>query len=214
MRRTSGQAGGHPARPRTPRLGVALTATGLVSAIAAALGLVLVVDRSGAPASNPQSALLGRNTVAKTTTELMITYAPGQTSGWHVHPGVHEVTVLSGFLTIYGRDCQRHAYGPGERYVGGPDQHMASNESAERLEMAVRWIFATEALPEAVTISSAPPVTCHDDVTSGGRPHVGGWEGFPPGSPPPERRLRPPPVSAPSMPNTRVERSMAASERS
>lgn len=213
MRQASAPAGGDPAPPSTPRPGVALTATGLVAAIAAALGLVVAVDRGGAPASNPRSTLLDRNTVAKTATELMLTYAPGQTSGWHVHPGVHEVTVLSGSLTIYGEDCQRRAYGPGDRYVGGPDRHMALNDSAERLEMAVRWIFATEALPEAVTIPSAAPLPCDDDIGGGGSRLADGWEGFPPGSPPsPELGLRQGPLSAPSMPNARVERSMPASE--
>lgn len=160
MSRASARAGSDPARQSTPRLWVAVTATGLVAAIAAALGLVVAVDRSGAPASSPGSALLGRNAVARTTTDVMLTYAPGQTSGWHVHPAVHEVTVLSGFLTIYGEDCQRRTYGPGDRYVGGPDRHMALNDSAERLDMAVRWTFATRALPEAVTVPSAAPFSC------------------------------------------------------
>lgn len=183
LRRASAPAGGDPAPRPTPRRGMALTATGLGAAIAAALGLALVIDRGGAPASNPGPALRERNTVAEAPSELMLTYAPGQTSGWHVHPGVHEVTVLSGFLTIYREDCQRRTYGPGDRYVGGPDRHMALNESAERLEMAVRWIFATEALPEAVTIPSTAPLGCDDDVRSGRSPRLDGLESFPPGSP-------------------------------
>ena len=140
----------------------------------------------------------------------MLTYAPGQTSGWHVHPGVHEVTVLSGSLTIYGEDCQGRAYGPGERYVGGPTRHMALNDSAERLEMAVRWTFATDALPEVVTVPVAAPFPCDDDVRSGGTRRLD-WEGLPPGGPPSsERGLRPAPLSAPSMPNARAECNLAA----
>jgi hypothetical protein len=40
-------------------------------------------------------------------------------SGWHVHPGVHSVVVLSGTLTVYDDHCVRTDDRPGEIYLGG-----------------------------------------------------------------------------------------------
>jgi hypothetical protein len=48
-----------------------------------------------------------------------------QTSGWHSHPGLHLVTVVSGTLTVYGPDCQPRSYGPGELHIGGDTVHLA-----------------------------------------------------------------------------------------
>ena len=55
-----------------------------------------------------------------------VAYEPGHSSGWHVHPGVHSVVVLPGNLTVYDADCRRHAYGPGQTYLGGDIVHIAA----------------------------------------------------------------------------------------
>ena len=66
-------------------------------------------------------------------------YAPGQSSGWHRHPGLHLVTVVSGTLTVYDRDCTATTYGPDQEYVGGEEPHLARNETEVTLEMAVTY---------------------------------------------------------------------------
>lgn len=71
------------------------------------------------------------------------TYDAGHSSGWHTHPGVHSVVVLSGTLTIYDQDCRRQDYGPGDVYLGGSSPHLARNESGQAVELAVTYVFAT-----------------------------------------------------------------------
>lgn len=68
------------------------------------------------------------------------TYAPGQSSGWHRHPGLHLVNVVSGTLTVYDQDCTPETYGARQEYVGGEEPHLARNETAVTLEMAVTYL--------------------------------------------------------------------------
>ena len=49
----------------------------------------------------------------------MATDAPGQSSGWHRHTGMHALVVVSGTLTIIDGRCDRRTFSPGESYVGG-----------------------------------------------------------------------------------------------
>ena len=69
-----------------------------------------------------------------------MTYAPGETSGWHSHPGLHLVTVIAGTLTVYGPDCQPRTYGPGQPYIGGDSVHLAANEGEVPVEMGVTYL--------------------------------------------------------------------------
>ena len=71
------------------------------------------------------------------------TYEPGHASGWHVHPGVHSVTVLRGTLTIYDEHCGRTEYGPGETYLGGNAPHLARNEGAADLDVAITYVYTS-----------------------------------------------------------------------
>lgn len=87
------------------------------------------------------------------------TYEPGHTSGWHVHPGMHSVVVLSGNLTIYDGNCQRTDYGAGDVYLGGSMAHLARNEGPDAAEMVVTYIFATSSTVGPGSPVS-PPVGC------------------------------------------------------
>ena len=71
----------------------------------------------------------------------MATYAPGQSSGWHTHTGLHAVVVVSGTLTIVDTGCQRRTFGPGDSYVGGQEVHLAVNQTPSPLEMVVTYMF-------------------------------------------------------------------------
>ncbi len=73
------------------------------------------------------------------TSEISVTtaYAPGESSGWHLHPMNHSVQVLSGTLVVYDGFCQASFYGPGETYVGGTQPHLARNEGEAPVEMIV-----------------------------------------------------------------------------
>ena len=67
-------------------------------------------------------------------------YEPGQDSGWHAHPGIHAVAVLSGALTIYDSQCHAETYGPGHPYIGGQEPHLARNETDAPVVMSVTYL--------------------------------------------------------------------------
>ena len=86
-------------------------------------------------------------------------YEPGHTSGWHTHPGVHSAVVLSGTLTVYDAACVRHDYGPGDVYLGGRDPHVARNDTSERVELVVTYVFPRVPAVDHATVV-APPAGC------------------------------------------------------
>jgi hypothetical protein len=67
-------------------------------------------------------------------------YAPGETSGWHAHSGIHAVTVVSGVLTVYDAQCRPQTFEPGRPYVGGQDLHIVRNDGVVPVEMAVTYL--------------------------------------------------------------------------
>ena len=117
-------------------------------AFAMASGLLLVLTAGGLLAEGgsriavePDAALAPFPTVGTATSS----YGPGHTSGWHVHPGVHSVVVISGTLTIYDDNCVRTDYGPGQSYLGGATPHVARNETLEVLDVAITFVYRAPA---------------------------------------------------------------------
>lgn len=90
-----------------------------------------------------------------------LSYPPGHTSQWHVHSGVHSVVVLAGVLTVFDEDCARHEFGPGSTYLGGRQPHLARNDAAVELVVAVTSVY--EPLPAVGPGASAPiPEGCEE----------------------------------------------------
>ena len=159
-----------PERRRRPPLRLAplaLMAAGMAVISGAALVLVphlaSVSGEAGAgtrpPVAAPASsgvAIGGPSDVAAQ----MASYAPGQSSGWHSHTGLHAVVVVSGTLTIVDGDCQRRTFGPGDSYVGGRDVHVALNETASPLEMAVTYLFPAGVSHTGFHVPAAVPPGC------------------------------------------------------
>jgi quercetin dioxygenase-like cupin family protein len=50
---------------------------------------------------------------------------PGQSTGWHTHPGPAIVLVMAGSLTLTDEHCNVTTYGPGEGFATGLDVHQA-----------------------------------------------------------------------------------------
>lgn len=117
-------------------------------ALAIALGLVLVVIAGAllaAGANRTAAAAESTATPFPTVGTATSSYEPGHTSGWHVHPGVHSVVVLSGTLTIYDESCGRTEYGPGQSYLGGATPHVARNEAPVVLDVAITFVYGPPA---------------------------------------------------------------------
>lgn len=62
----------------------------------------------------------------------VVTIAPGGFSGWHEHPGIVLVTVKSGTVTFYDKNCVGIAHPAGTSFVeaNGDGPGIARNESA------------------------------------------------------------------------------------
>lgn len=163
----AGLAGGRPDRRRrsarlrshgTPLLlmvaGVAVIA---VAAMVLISSVASVSGDTGEPAPAFGGVALGGpgDVMAQ-----MSSYAPGQSSGWHSHTGLHAVVVLSGTLTIVDGECRRQTYGPGDSYVGGRDVHVALNESHAVLDMTVTYLFPAGVSHTGFHIPVAAPPNC------------------------------------------------------
>jgi quercetin dioxygenase-like cupin family protein len=64
--------------------------------------------------------------------------APGGTSGWHTHPGMSLVTVLSGEITLYDAAlCTPKRLTAGQTFVdeGGDHVHLVRNETASPTQL-------------------------------------------------------------------------------
>ena len=114
---------------------------------------------TGRPASAPAHAGAAIGAPSDVAAQ-MASHAPGQTSGWHSHSGLHAVVVVSGTLTIIDGECQRHTYGPGDSYVGGRDVHVALNETAAPLEMAITYMFPAGVSHTDFHVPAAAPPAC------------------------------------------------------
>lgn len=161
-----------PRRPAMRPYGVPLAAGGLVAVVLATLGLLPGGPSGGRRATSPSppAAPVSSLTVdAPSGVEVeRVTYRPGQASSWHMHTGLHAVAVLSGTLTVYDGACEAHIYGPGDSYVGGTTEHMASNATDGPVDMVVTYIFPEGSSMANFVVPMPPPAACGEVFTSNG----------------------------------------------
>ena len=50
-------------------------------------------------------------------------FAPGQSTGWHRHPGPNIVLIVKGSFTLIDEHCAETQYGPGKGFATGLDVH-------------------------------------------------------------------------------------------
>jgi len=140
------QEGRYEAERATPRRrGALLAVAGGLALLVSSAGLAVAAHAGPATQPARPGAAVAEAPVASppnigTASE---TYAPGHSSGWHMHPGVHSVVVLSGTLTIYDEHCVRTNYGPGDTYLGGNKPHLARNEGTADLDVAITYVFSS-----------------------------------------------------------------------
>ena len=60
-------------------------------------------------------------------------FAPGQSTGWHTHPGPNVVVIVAGSFTLIDEHCLETQYGPGQGFATGLDVHegIAGPEGAD-----------------------------------------------------------------------------------
>jgi quercetin dioxygenase-like cupin family protein len=85
-----------------------------------------------------------------------LTFEPGGTTGWHVHPGPVLVIVTAGSVTKYSADdCTAQTYTAGQAFVekGPKDENMVRNDGSVNAETIVTFITP----PGAPIRDDAPP---------------------------------------------------------
>jgi len=164
----------HPPTHRPLRLAAA--AAVLALALAAAL-IALPRDQAAAtPPSGVTAELLARGTIAQAghvraagiklqtrgpvdVATVHVTFQPGGSTGWHVHPGPALVTVKTGQLTLHrAKGCRSRTFGPGQTFLelGPDDVNLTRNETAAVTETMVTFI-----LPVAAPLTvDAPAPNC------------------------------------------------------
>ena len=142
-------------RPSAFRRALPLVAMagGLVVMAVAALVMVRAGD-DPAPAGDPLAITLSARDVSVVTQ----VYEPGHDSGWHSHPGIHAVAVVSGVLTVVDAQCQVQIVEPGRPYVGGQELHVVRNHSDQPVTMSVTYLSPTA--PGASTKHMPGPLGC------------------------------------------------------
>ena len=117
---------------------------------------VLCMGLAGAIGGEPNSAATG---AALGGPQMVVTsgaYEADHSSGWHVHPGLHSVVVLSGSLTVYDERCERHDFGPGEAYLGGDRPHLVRNDTRSQATYVVTHARLPSAALDGATTVPAP----------------------------------------------------------
>lgn len=118
-----------------------LTAVAIVLGAAATVAYAALPSRSVDPSSVPTGTLVGGTPVnvlsvdaftrainqAHGTNAVLthLRFAPGQSTGWHTHPGPNVVLVVGGSLTLTDEHCNVTTYGDGEAFATGLDVHLA-----------------------------------------------------------------------------------------
>jgi hypothetical protein len=92
-----------------------------------------------------------------------IDFAPGGYSGWHHHPGIVIITVLSGAVTFTHSDCSSETYGPG--LPNGAVFIESGDDPGQASSTAGATSYATFIAPHA-----NPPVFRIDDHDAPGCP--------------------------------------------
>ncbi len=126
-------------------------AAGLAFMVVAALVLGRAGD-GGEPAVDPSAITVSARDISVVTQ----VYEPGQTSGWHSHPGIHAVSVTSGVLTVHVSGCPTRTFEPGRPYVGGQEPHLVANEGDVPVTMTVTYLNPASPAAQGAAPSGCP----------------------------------------------------------
>ena len=137
-----------------------LTAALAVTAVGLAAGMLSASPAHATPPTGVTTEILGDGTTlagfmirvdgikveskdAAGFTVAHLTFAPGGTTGWHVHPGPVLVIVTTGSVTKYSaQDSVAQTYTAGQAFVenGPADENMVRNDGSVPAETIVTFI--------------------------------------------------------------------------
>jgi quercetin dioxygenase-like cupin family protein len=149
----------------------------LTAAVIAAL-LALPHDQATAtPPSGITAELLARGTIASSgrvrvagirlathgpidVASVHVTFQPGGSTGWHVHPGPALVTVKTGQLTLHrAKGCATRTYHAGQTFLefGPGDVNLTRNQTGGVTETVVTFLLPVGA---PTTVDAPAPARC------------------------------------------------------
>ena len=155
-------------------LRLAAAAAALALAVAAALAALPRDQAAATPSSGVTAELLARGTIGHAghlraagvklqtrgpvdVATVHVTFQPGGSTGWHVHPGPALVTVKTGQLTLHrAKGCRSRTFGPGETFLefGPDDVNLTRNETATVTETQVTFLLPVGA---PITVDAPAP---------------------------------------------------------
>lgn len=159
-------------RPSRPAAAVAVLALALVAALT-----LLPSDRATAtPPSGIAAQVLARGTIAQANhlriagiklatrgpidvATVQVTFQPGGSTGWHIHPGPALVTVKAGQLTLHRAEgCRNQTFSAGQTFLelGPDDVNLTRNETGAVTETVVTFLLPVGA---PITVD-APAADC------------------------------------------------------
>jgi hypothetical protein len=148
-------------RPLRFAAAAAILALALVAAL-----IALPRDQATAtPPSGIAAQLLARGTIANAShirvagvklqtrgpidvATVQVTFQPGGSTGWHIHPGPALVTVKTGQLTLHrANGCRRRTFSAGQTFLefGPKDVNLTRNETGGVTETVVTFLLPTGA---------------------------------------------------------------------
>ena len=86
-------------------------------------------------------------------------FAAGGQNGWHSHPGLVAVTILSGSIRWYDEDCNPTVYKAGDSWVEGSKIHAFRNIGTDSVHLMASFITAKG---QALRTDDAAPACAAD----------------------------------------------------
>ena len=86
----------------------------------------------------------------------------GGTTGWHHHPGVALVSVNSGVVTEYDKNCHKSVYKAGEGFVESKGEvHVVRNKGKADAVLYVTFIAPTKTPADGLVLLDPKPKGCN-----------------------------------------------------
>src|SRR5215213_8601823 len=87
---------------------------------------------------------------------------PGGTTGWHHHPGVALVSINSGAVTEYDKNCHKSVYKAGDGFVETKGEvHIVRNQGKANAVLYVTFIAPTKTPAEGLAPLDPKPKGCN-----------------------------------------------------
>ena len=87
---------------------------------------------------------------------------PGGTTGWHHHPGVALVSVNSGVVTEYDKNCHKSVYKAGEGFFESKGEvHVVRNKGKADAVLYVTFIAPTKTPADGLVLLDPKPKGCN-----------------------------------------------------